>query len=70
MSIEEKNWFLSFPKEMKLKLLENMLKEDEFGMAFGTAKILLDAPIGDGGIVTEEINVVFDKYTKKGFELI
>ena len=55
---------------MKLKLLENMLKEDEFGMAFETAKILLDAPIGDGGIVTEEINVVFDKYTKKGFELI
>ena len=70
MSIGEKNWFLSLPKEMKLKLLENMLKEDKFGMAFETAKILLDAPIGDGGIVTEEINVVFDKYTKKGFELI
>jgi len=65
MSIEEKNWFLSLPKEMKLKLLENMLKEDAFGMAFETAKILLDAPIRDGGIVTEEINVVFDKYTKK-----
>ena len=32
---------------------------------FETAKILLDAPIMDGGIVTEEINVVFDKYTKK-----
>ena len=65
MEIEVKNWILSLPKDLKLKLLENMLKEDEFGMALETAKILLDAPIRDGGIVTEEINVVFDKYTKK-----
>ncbi len=65
MSIEEKNWFLNLPKEMKLKLLDSMLKEDKFGMAFETVKILLDAPIMDGGIVTEEINAVFDKYTKK-----
>tara|TARA_B100000989_G_scaffold256439_1_gene205636 strand:+ start:2441 stop:2647 length:207 start_codon:yes stop_codon:yes gene_type:complete len=65
MSIEEKNWFLNLPKEMKLKLLDSMLKEDKFGMAFETVKILLDAPIMGGGIVTEEINAVFDKYTKK-----
>ena len=60
MTTAEKDWFLSLPKETKLKLLGDMLNEGESGMALATAKILLDAPISKGGISTEEINEVFD----------
>ena len=42
-----------------------MLKEGETGMAFGTMKILLDAPISDGGVSTEKIQNVFDNHTPK-----
>lgn len=61
MKPEEKDWLLSLPKENKLKFIESALKEGDFGMAMGIAKILLDAPIVDGGISTEEITEVMDK---------
>ena len=64
MTTAEKDWFLSLPEEMKLKLLGDMLKEGESGMALATAKILLDAPISKGGISTEKINKVFDNNLK------
>lgn len=60
MTTEEKKWFLSLPKEMKLKLMNDMLKENETGMAFATMNILLEAPISKGGISSDEIKVVFD----------
>tara|TARA_R110000796_G_scaffold237794_2_gene357968 strand:- start:1376 stop:1585 length:210 start_codon:yes stop_codon:yes gene_type:complete len=60
MKEEEKKWFLSLPKEMKLTLLEDMMKEGETGMAFATMKILLDAPISEGGILTDDIKEVMD----------
>lgn len=59
MTIAEKDWFLSLPAEIKLKLLSNMLKEGNSIMALDTAKILLDAPISKGGISTEDIDKVF-----------
>jgi len=65
MTTEEKKWFLSLPEEMKLNLMGDMLKEGETGMAFGTMKILLDAPISDGGVSTEKIQNVFDNHTPK-----
>ena len=65
MTTEEKKWFLSLPEEMKLKLMGDMLKEGETGMAFGTMKILLDAPISDGGVSTDKIQNVFDNHTPK-----
>ena len=61
MKEEEKEWFLSLPKEMKLTLLADMMKEGETGMAFATMKILLDAPITEGGILTDDIKEVMDK---------
>jgi len=61
MTVEETNWLLSLPKENKLKFIESALKEGEFGIAMGIAKILLDAPITKGGISTEEISEVMDK---------
>jgi hypothetical protein len=59
MTIEEKDWFLGLPAEIKLELLGDMLKEGNAGMALATAKILLDAPLSEGGISTEKINRVF-----------
>ena len=60
MKEDEKKWFLSLPKEKKLELMADMLEEDEIGMALETMKILLDAPISEGGILTKEIEEVFD----------
>ena len=65
MKQSEKDWFLSLPEEMKLNLMKDMLKEGEFGMAFQAMKIVLDAPISKGGIVTEKINHIFDNYKDK-----
>ncbi len=58
----EKEWFLSLPKETKLNLLEDSLKESEFGIFMGMSKVLLDAPIQEGGILTEDIEEVRKKY--------
>ena len=59
MTIEEKDWFLGLPAEIKLELLGDMLKQGNAIMALDTAKILLDAPMSKGGISTEEIDKVF-----------
>ena len=64
MTIAEKDWFLGLPAEIKLELLGDMLKEGNAGMALETAKILLDAPLSEGGILTEDINKVFDNNLK------
>ena len=42
-------------------LLGDMMKEGQTGMAFATMKILLDAPISEGGILTDDIKEVMDK---------
>ena len=65
MTFEEKQWFLGLPEDFKLKVMGDMLKEGEFGMAFQTMKILLYTPIMDGGISTEKINEVFEGYHDK-----
>ena len=64
MKIAEKDWFLGLPAEIKLELLDSMLKEGKAGMALETAKILLDAPISKGGISTEDIDKVFNNNLK------
>lgn len=65
MTVAEKDWFLSLPEEMKLMLLNDMLKEGKSMMALEASKILLDAPISNGGISTEKIQEVFDNNLKK-----
>ena len=62
MTTEETKWVLSLPRKMKFKLLEDSLKEDEFGVFMGLTKILLDAPLSEGGIPTEEIEEIRKKY--------
>ena len=60
MKQQEKEWFLSLPKEIKLQLIGDMIKEGQTMMALEAAKILLDAPITEGGISTDEIKEVMD----------
>ena len=57
-----KDWYLSMGREEKLMLLEDTLKEKEFGHFFKMSKWLLDAPISKGGIETDTIKSISDKY--------
>jgi hypothetical protein len=59
---EEEKWFLSMHKEVKLDLLNTALEKGEFGHFFQMVKILLDAPISEGGISTEEIEAIRKKH--------
>lgn len=54
----EKEMLLGMSKEMKLGLLGNANKAGEHGIVLQMMKILLDAPISEGGISTEEIQEV------------
>ena len=65
MISKEKEWFLSLPEETKLKFIADMLEEGMFGSALATSRILLDATIFGGGVSTEKVNEVFEKYNKK-----
>ena len=58
---KEIEWMLSLDKDVKLNFIDAALKEGDFSMALGIAKVFLDAPITKGGIVTEEIDRVFKK---------
>ena len=53
---------LAFPREIKLGLLRDSLKEDKFGVFFQLSKILLDAPISEGGIETEAIDAIHKEH--------
>ena len=54
----EKEMLLGMSKEMKLGLLDDANKAGEHGIVLQMMKILLDAPIGEGGISTEEVKEV------------
>ena len=55
---------LRFPREIKLGLLKDALKEDKFGIFFQLSKVLLDAPISEGGIETEAIEAIHNGHLK------
>ena len=55
----EKEMLLGMSKEMKLGILSDANKHPgQQGLVFAMMKILLDAPICEGGISTEEIKEV------------
>jgi hypothetical protein len=54
----EKEMLLGMSKEMKLGLLGDANKAGEHGIVFQMMKILLDAPISEGGISSDEIQEV------------
>jgi len=49
---------LGMSKEMKLGILGDANKQGQQALVFEIMKILLDAPISEGGISTEEIKEV------------
>ncbi len=57
----EKNWILSLDLEQKTMLMESMLKEGQVGYYMQFTKVLLDAPLGNGGVSTDYIKKIFDK---------
>lgn len=60
--MEQQKYILKFPKSIKLQTLEAALEKNEFGIFNGLARMLLDAPISEGGISADEINEIFEKY--------
>ena len=54
----EKEMLLGMSKEMKLGILSDANKQGQQALVFEIMKILLDAPISEGGISTEEIKEV------------
>ena len=56
----EKEMLLGLTKEMKLDLLDDANKAGQHGLVFQMMKILLDAPISEGGISSDEIQEVLD----------
>jgi hypothetical protein len=62
----EKEMLLGMPKEMKLGLLDDANKTGEYTIVRQMMKILLDAPISEGGISTEEIQEVLDMKKQYG----
>ena len=53
---------LNMSYDMKIKLLEDALKEDKLGIFLQISKVLLDAPISKGGIPSEVFQAISDKY--------
>jgi len=59
---QEKQFVLGLPLDIKLDTLESALKEGKFGVFMSLTKILLEAPISEGGVSTEMIEEVRKKY--------
>jgi len=53
---------LNFPRQMKLDCLETAARQNQWSIFLGLAKVLLDAPISQGGIETEVIEAISNKY--------
>ena len=56
----DKYIILGMSKEIKLGLLDDANKAGQQGLVFAMMKILLDAPISEGGISTDEIKEILD----------
>lgn len=57
----EKDWILSLGLEHKTMLMEEMLKDGQVGHYMQFTKVLLDAPLSEGGVSTEYIQKIFNK---------
>jgi len=49
---------LNLPREIKLGILRDTLKDNKFDEFLAFSKILLNAPISEGGIETETIEAI------------
>lgn len=64
MTPQEEKWFLSLSTDLKIQLLEQSLEQDHFAYFMQLSKILLDAPLSDGGLSTELIEAIRKQYVK------
>lgn len=49
---------LNLPREIKLGILRDTIKDNKFGEFLALSKILLNTPISEGGIETETIEAI------------
>jgi hypothetical protein len=63
--IQEKQMILNFPREIKINLLKDALKEGEVGIFLQLSNILLDAPLNQGGIESDVIESIHQEYLDK-----
>lgn len=63
--MSETEMILNFPKEIKIRCLQEALAQDNFAMFFGLSRILLDAPLNKGGLETEIIEQIHKDYMDK-----
>lgn len=64
-STETTKMILRFPREVKLQCLRDALQEGAIGQFFTLSKVLLDAPINEGGIESEVIDEIHQEYLQK-----
>ena len=58
------SFLLSLDRKRKIRMLEDALKEDKWSIFKEFSKVLLDAPINEGGLETEVIEGIFRRYQK------
>lgn len=68
MTAWELDFVLAQSRKIKLELLEDLIKKGSFGAYFELAKILLDAPITNGGIESDTIDALFNKHKEDGVD--
>ena len=61
---ETKKFILAQKYTTKLNLLDEALKSDNFGFFMVLSRVLLDAPLSEGGVETETIESIRKKYYK------
>ena len=59
-----KNFLLTIPKEKQIRMLEDSLRENKFSIFLELSKILLDAPLNNGGLESEIVRGIFEKHNK------
>ena len=58
------SFLLSLDRKRKIRMLEDALKEDKWSIFKEFSKVLLDAPVSEGGLETEVIEEIFRRYQK------
>ena len=58
------SFLLSLDRKRKIRMLEDALKEDKWSIFKEFSKILLDAPVNEGGLETEVVEGIFRRYQK------
>ena len=57
-----KELILAQDREFKLKMLDELSRKKMFGEWMQFVNVLLEAPISEGGIETDIITTIWDKY--------